>query len=189
MFQAQCLHQNKSGNCVGYVCFVYQRCELFYTWKTRVCVTLHAKMFLWYPFEWLDAQQANRRETSRQADRKGYHEWLNSYRKLLAGWHWMAEELKKIFEQLLLILTHSQARKKLVNEGTTTIHVVKWVRSWKKNYLLLETQSKAKCLTMQIFNLHFALNFVKVSLLSVMRYICTMWLGKQLKNNNCCNSI
>ena len=50
----------------------------------------------------------------------------------------MAEELKKIFEQLLLIL---------------------------------ETQSKAKCLTMQIFNLHFALNFVKVSVLSVMRYM------------------
>lgn len=83
----------------------------------------------------------------------------------------MAEELKKIFEQLLLILTHSQARKKLVNEGTTTIHVVKWVRSWKKNYLLLETQSKAKCLAMQIFNLNFALNFVKVSVLSVLRYM------------------
>ena len=129
MFWAQCLHQNKSGNRVGYVSFLYQRFELFYTWKTRVCVTLHAKMFQWYPLEWQNAQQTNRWETSRQADQKGYHKWLNSCRKILTGWGWMAEELKKIFEQLLLILTHWQTRNKLVNEATTTIHLVKWVRS------------------------------------------------------------
>lgn len=41
----------------------------------------------------------------------------------------------------------------------------------KKNCLLLETQSKAKSLTMQIFNLHFVLNFVKVSVLSILRYM------------------
>lgn len=82
----------------------------------------------------------------------------------------MAEELKKIFEQLLLILTHSQARTHETCEWRHNNNSRGQVgKIMKKNYLLLETQSKAKCLTMQIFNLHFALNFVKVSVLSVMR--------------------
>ena len=66
MFQAQCLHQNKSGNCVGYVCFVYQRFELFYTWKTRVCVTLHAQMFLWYRLNgWMHSKQTGEKQVDK----------------------------------------------------------------------------------------------------------------------------
>jgi len=58
-------------------------------------------------------------------------EWLKSWRKFLNS-----------FCSFSLILTHSQTRNKLVNEGTTTIHVVKWVRSWKKTACSLKLKAK-----------------------------------------------
>lgn len=119
---------------------------------------------------WMHSKQTGEKQIDKLIGRGIMSGWTATENFWLDDIEWL-KSWRKFFEQLLLILTHSQARKKLVNEGTTTIHVVKWVGSWRKNYLLLETQSKAKCLTMQIFNLHFALNFVKVSVLSVMRYI------------------
>lgn len=128
MFQAQALHQNKSGNCVSCMCFFYQRFELFYTWKTRVKV---------WPYLWKcsSGTHFNGRMHSKQTGEKQVDKLIE--RGIMSGWTaaenvslygWRAEE-NFWTSQLLLILTHSQTRNKLLNEATTTIHVVKWVRS------------------------------------------------------------
>ena len=117
---------------------------------------------------WMQSKQTGEKQVDKLIERGIMSGWTATENFWLDDIEWLKSWRKFLNSFCSFSLIHKQ-EKKLVNEGTTTIHVVKWVRSWKKNYLLLETQSKAKCLTMQIFNLHFALNFVKVSVLSVMR--------------------